>query len=897
MALLDTSATAAPDSRGEPPLVHAPERERRRRRLRQRGLSARPTVRETEPYLLSLMLASAVGLITVGRVSLNPVSVGCVFLLLAVDLLAVFEFRRREHRREIMLRLLRGAVVVLVAPQFGFDSSSAGWPWIWLAGLAALYPCALPRWPALAFVVTLVGYEEIVTAHFFSSGGGFEIAQRVTIFLVLGYLSHVWGRTLDASARAHRGIRFRDQRAEVVAAYSDVVMAFTDRQYRVTHINREVERVLGYTVGQIKACWGIGLIHADDRALFLYERRELLARPNGSIISHIKVRHARGHWVSFEVRITNLVEHPAVRGFFASATDISQRVEAETQLHNEKTLLRTVVDYLPLSVYTKGIDGRYLMTNRANIVRLGLNAEHEIIGRQGKELSRDPRAAILDRDDQRVLEKGESIVDQQVRIQGADRNARWYQTTKLPIKDIAGKVTGLVGIARDITETKAFEAFLLHQASHDPLTGLYNRRYFTEQLAGLLASPVLGAKVQVLLFCDLDLFKTINDRYGHEVGDRFLQALGTVLQPFGRDDGRILARFGGDEFVLLAPLNTADEGLPLAADVLRAISEPVTLGHLVLQTDASIGVATLRAEHQRPEDLIRDADTAMYQAKAQGRNRIAFFDDALRERTTRHVGLLQSLRGAQDRSELSLVYQPKVDLRTGRVSGFEALMRWHSPEYGIVSPYEFIALAEESGLIVPLGIWALEHACRQLRAWQEHYPALDHLTIAVNVSMHQLLHDGFLAEMVKIIEISQIYPAALELELTESAAMQNPAQSVALLRQLKGLGLRLALDDFGTGYSSLAHLRRLPIDVLKIDRTFVQRLERERDDTEIVRLVIALARTLGIECVAEGIESRANASEIKRLGCDLGQGYYFSRALPAPEAAALLDLNPNYFVD
>lgn len=870
---------------------------RHRRRITRRSVSARVTVRQTEPYLLFLILGSALCLLGVGATRVRAASLCASVALLCACLLSVFERWRRNHRHEATLRMARGAMVVLAAPCFAFGTSPGHWPWFWLAAIAALYPCALPRASAIALVGFLLGFEELIGARFFSSGTGFDVTQRIVTFIALGYLSYTLGRASDAAVRAHRGMRFREQRAEVVAAFSDVVMAFTDRQYRVTHINREVERVLGYTVGQIKAGWSMDLIHADDRARFLKERRELIGRPNGSVISRVRIRHAREHWVSFEIRITNLLAHPAVKGFFASATDISQRVEFETQLRNERTLLRTVVDYLPLSVYTKGLDGRYLMTNRANTARLGLQAEHEIIGRCGSELTHEPHAATLDRDDQRVLQKGESILDQQVCIQSANRSMRWYQTTKLPISDDAGRVTGLVGIARDITETKAFEAFLLHQASHDPLTGLHNRRYFTEQLAGLLASATVDLELQVLFFCDLDLFKNVNDRYGHEIGDRFLHALGTRLEHFGRSAGRILARFGGDEFVLLAALDSTEDALPLANDILRSISEPVTLGHLVLQTDASIGVATLRGEHQRPDDLIRDADTAMYQAKAQGRNRVAFFDEALRERTTRHVGLLQALRGAQERSELSLVYQPKVNLPSGRVSGFEALMRWHSPEYGIVSPYEFIALAEESGMIIPLGLWALEHACSQLRAWQERFPAQEHLTVAVNVSMHQLLHAGFLAEMVGIMESSQIYPTTLELELTESAAMQNPEQSVELLRQLKELGLRLALDDFGTGYSSLAHLRRLPIDVLKIDRSFVHRLETERDDTEIVRLVIALARTLGIECVAEGIESRANAAEVKRLGCDVGQGYYFSRALPASEATALLELNPHYFVD
>jgi EAL domain-containing protein (putative c-di-GMP-specific phosphodiesterase class I) len=346
----------------------------------------------------------------------------------------------------------------------------------------------------------------------------------------------------------------------------------------------------------------------------------------------------------------------------------------------------------------------------------------------------------------------------------------------------------------------------------------------------------------------------------------------------------------------MAPLVPDQAARELAESLLSTIAAPIKLDELSLQADVSIGVVELDELHRRPEDLIRDADTAMYLAKSQGRNRIAVFDDALRRRTSRDSGLAQALRGALDRSELHLLYQPKVDLRTGLVAGFEALLRWESEQFGPVSPNEFIPLAEESGLIVPLGLWALRQACLQLRTWQETYPRLDHLTIAVNVSMRQLAHQSFLDDVVGIIEDSQIYPTALELELTESASMQDPDLAVALLGRLKDRGLRLALDDFGTGYSSLAHLRRLPVDVLKIDRAFVRGLESASDDSEIVRLVIALARALRIQCVAEGIETQANASEIKRLGCDLGQGHYFSKAIPVNEAGALLELNPAHFV-
>jgi diguanylate cyclase (GGDEF)-like protein/PAS domain S-box-containing protein len=852
-------------------------------------------VRRAEPFLFALALASMLALLVTQLVPAKaPQLLAVVFVGIALAS-SVIQWRTGVHPFESLARALRGLTLVAVAPLFSFAQPRPDWAWLWLLGMVAVYPCGLSRWKALAVVLGLIAYEEAISVGVFALGGASEVLARTAAFIFIGLLSHAFGQALDASVRAQRGIRVREQRAQIVAAYSDVVMVFADRLYRLAHISRAVERTLGYSGQELRRAWTLELVHPEERIRFLQERRHLLGHPGSSIVSRYRIRHAQGHWVCFEVRITNLLEHPAVRGFFASATDVSARVAAEQQVRNERSLLRTVVDYLPLSVYTKNRDGRYLMSNRANVERLGKAGELDIIGRRDADVDDSIEMQMFDASDESVLETGESIVEQELQTIRPDGKLVWYQTTKLPLTDPTGAVTGLVGIARDITETKTMQSFLLHQATHDPLTGLANRRYFTERLATMLSGPPRDGTI-VLIFCDLDLFKAINDRYGHETGDQFLKVLGNRLGRFGKEPGRVLARFGGDEFVLLASVSSLEMALPLARRVLDTVREPIVLGELILQAAASVGVASLRADHHRPEDLIRDADTAMYQAKAQGRNRVAFFDGALRERAIRHAGLVQALRGALERHELTLIYQPKVSLRDGRVSGFEALMRWDSPEYGSVPPHEFIPLAEESGLIVPFGTWALKRACEQLHQWQKDFPALDHLNIAVNVSMRQLREERFVADVVRILEHSQIVPTALELELTESAAMQDPDQSVELLRQLKDRGIRVALDDFGTGYSSLSYLQRLPVDVLKIDRAFVSGLASTTDDAEIVRLVIALARTLGIESVAEGIESQANAAEIRRLGCDVGQGFYFSKALRAIDAAGLLDENPEYLV-
>jgi len=433
---------------------------------------------------------------------------------------------------------------------------------------------------------------------------------------------------------------------------------------------------------------------------------------------------------------------------------------------------------------------------------------------------------------------------------------------------------------------------LEHLAMHDSLTGLPNRRYILKAIAEQIAPEGEPTPQVSVLYFDLDFFKNVNDTHGHDMGDRCLievaRRITASLKP-----GDMVARFGGDEFVVLTHASI-EEAKARAAELLQALSQPIVVDDIVVKLHGSIGVAQLQPEHRTPSELIRDADAAMYQAKERGRNRAETFNAELQVSATRRAQMDVALRFALERNELALVYQPQVALNDGRLCGFEVLMRWNSPQYGAIKPDDFIPIAESSGMVMPIGLWALEQACLQLKQWHRDYPRQTPITLGVNVSMRQLVHSSFIGEVAQILLRTGVAPQYIELELTESSAMANPQQTIENLSKLKSLGLRIALDDFGTGYSSLAYLQRLPIDVLKIDRAFARGLGRDANDAGIVQLILTLAQLLDLDTIAEGVETAEQVAVLRRLGCHMGQGYFFSAGIPAEQAERLLASDSRY---
>jgi len=464
-----------------------------------------------------------------------------------------------------------------------------------------------------------------------------------------------------------------------------------------------------------------------------------------------------------------------------------------------------------------------------------------------------------------------------------------------PIHDRHGRVTGAVMVFHDVSSTRALSLNLAYQAQHDSLTDLPNRVLLDDRLNHAMVLARRRGQKLALLYLDLDRFKKVNDSLGHEIGDRLLKIVAQRLVGCVRGSDTV-SRQGGDEFVILLSEVTAGQDAAISAEkVLRTLNAPVEIDGHHLHVSASIGIAIYPEDGEDGVSLLKHADFAMYHAKDCGRKNFQFFRDDMNVRALERQSIEDGLRLALDRGELALYYQPIVDLWSGVPTGAEALIRWHHPRRGVLFPEQFVPIAEECGLIVPVGRWALMEACRQNRAWQD--AGLSPLRIAVNVSAVELRHSDFVEVVRKCLSESGLAAQHLELELTETFLMQDSASTALVLGSLKEVGVQLALDDFGTGYSSLSHLKGFPIDTLKIDQAFVSELDTNPDDASIVRAVIGLGRSLNIRVVAEGVETAAQLARLREQQCPEGQGYYFSRPVTADKFPHLLLSAPPGFPD
>nr|WP_059419982.1 EAL domain-containing protein [Sulfuricella sp. T08] len=571
------------------------------------------------------------------------------------------------------------------------------------------------------------------------------------------------------------------------------------------------------------------------------------------------------------------------KGLVVVGRDITEMIKAQ----NERQQLSSILEATPEFVSISTLDGRRVYLNQAGKRMLGIPDEEDVTGLST--LQAYPQwiwgfirnEAIPYAIDNGIWE-GESTL--------LSRDG-----TEIPVSQViiahkaANSQEGFLStIARDISERKRFEERLLHQSNHDALSGLPNRLLFHDRLGQVLAHAQASHTdhLMAVMLLDLNRFKIINDTLGHDVGDVLLKEAALRFATCMRG-GDTIARWGGDEFAFLLPnLGHFEEAAEVAASILNVLSQPFLLAGKEIFVSASIGITLYPTDEQTREALIQNAEVAMYRAKEQGESAYQFFTGDMNARAFERLAMENSLRKALDRNELLLYYQPQVDLETGKISGMEALLRWRHPELGMVSPAQFIPLAEETGLILPIGAWVLREACRQNKAWQD--AGMARMRVSVNLSARQFQQQDIVEMTASALQESGLSADCLELELTESYIMKNPEVAISTLKRLEEMGVFLSVDDFGTGYSSLSYLRRFPIHCLKIDQSFVRDIPGNVDAVAIVSAIVAMARSLMLELVAEGVETREQLDYLKQLQCNRMQGYLFSRPIPAQEFEELV---------
>jgi diguanylate cyclase (GGDEF)-like protein/PAS domain S-box-containing protein len=715
---------------------------------------------------------------------------------------------------------------------------------------------------------------------------GHEVLVSLSVSAVAdagGEAQYLIAQMVDVTQQraAERALAESEQRFRTLAAASPAGIFSADFNGRMLYANERLAEIYGMDTGELDGHRWLDRVDGAHRQPLL-QVAEAVAQGGGPVAVDIRLTEEAGaRWVRL-----NLAALPGADGttgtFVGTFDDVTAQVEARLELAAREAEYRVLAEHSGDCLSRHDLDGRYLYVSPASEALLGYRPE-ELVGRTAGELGfvhPEDRAAVA------TLKAG--VVDGDLvtataawRVVRPDGSVRWVETAVRSVPDANGDPYQVVAVTRDVSERKDAETRLAHQALHDSLTGLPNRTLFLDRLEQALRRSDRSDGDVTVLFVDLDRFKLINDSFGHAAGDRVLCDVAARLRRALRPADTI-ARFGGDEVTVLCEDVEGEAGArTIAQRIARLFEEPFVVedGEAFLQ--ASIGIA-VAGEGATPEDLIRDADAAMYRAKDRGRARVEVFDEAMRADARERVATESALRRAIERDELCIHLQPVVGIGDGRIASFEALVRWQHPERGLVPPGDFIPLAEETGLIVPIGSWVLREVCRTLHRWETELGIFD-VQCSVNLSVRHLQQPDLVATVLEALESHDVAAVRLVLEITESAVMENGSGTVETLAALRALGVRLALDDFGTGYSSLAHLHRFPLDILKIDRSFTAALGDDHQGASIAGAIVSLAQALDLATVAEGIEDTAQQRRLERLGCTYGQGFLFSRPQP-PEA-------------
>ena len=670
---------------------------------------------------------------------------------------------------------------------------------------------------------------------------------------------------------------------QILATVADPVIV-CDRDGRIQFANEAASAVFGYNRGELA---GAPIELLSER---FASTAQLLNAPSGVVVrdEEMVFRTRAGAAVDVGVSLSPLFDERRMPvGAVLIARDIRARKCAQAALRESEERYRTLFERNQAGVFRTSIAGLILDCNDAFARILGFGGRAECLGRSMLHHYQDlwQRTALL----QKMRATG-GLADEEVALKRIDGAPAWVLANAMLLSPKAGENEVLEGTVIDITQRKNAERQIVHQAYHDALTGLPNRMLLYDRLTQALSLARRDRNGLAVLFLDLDQFKLVNDTLGHAAGDRLLVEIARRLQHTLRESDTV-ARVGGDEFTLL--LRHVDEGADAARaaqKVLEAIARPVEIDGQRLYLTTSVGISLFPADGEDAESLLTNADIAMYRAKELGRNRFQLCTPAMNAKSVARLTLERDLRLAVERGELTLLYQPQVRIATGRTVGVEALLRWNHPQRGLIRPADFIGLAEETRLILPIGEWVLRSACEQARLW--HQDGSPELQVAVNLSALQFQQRSLVAVVQEILDDTGVDPDWLVLEITESAAMHDAELTVEVLAMLRAMGLRIAIDDFGTGHASLSYLRQFPIDTLKIDRGFVSDLETSREGSAIVNAIIGLAHGLDLEVVAEGVETEGQLRFLAERGCEEYQGFLISQALSAVEVPEFVGRRP-----
>jgi len=661
-------------------------------------------------------------------------------------------------------------------------------------------------------------------------------------------------------------------RAAALSQHSSDIVAITDPDSGLAWVSPAVTAMLGYPAEELVGRCTVDLVHPDDVPRVV--ERFLTVAGDASAVPTVELRLLRsdGEYQWFQCSIANRTDDPDVRGIVLSMHDIDARRHSEDALRVSEMRMRSILETAADAIITSDDAGTILEFNRAAERIFGLQAVDVIGSRYTDLLVQNAESSTWKRKTSGAVRTGVPVEVLVPRADGEQFEAR----ISVSETTIDGR-TLTTAIIRDVTKEKEAARALEQRGLYDELTGLASRKLLIDRLDEAIGRAKRRRRVVGVLLLDLDRFKHVNDSLGHDVGDALLVEVAARIRA-GAGEGNTVARLGGDEFVVLCDeARDIDEISDRAGRLDEVLRAPFAFGADDLMLTASIGIAVWNGGDERADELVRHADTAMYRAKDRGRGRIELFDQGMQTMVAARLDLESALRRAIERDELVSYYQPIVAFASGRPTHLEALVRWQRPDVQLVPPDEFISIAEETGLIHPIGEWMLQRAARDCARWQDVAPGVG---VSVNVSPRQFDSPSVVEAVAGALRDSGLAPELLGLEITESVLVDDADETVALLDELKALGVRIALDDFGTGYSSLTYLHRLPIDELKIDRSFVAVLEDEASDLVLLQMMVQLGRAFDLKVVAEGIDTDRKLRRIQRLGCHYGQGYLFAR--PAP---------------